>query len=75
MKTSKDAKGQVSKRNCIDLIFVECPDGYEVNSDKNECLDIDECKTTNCPYLSDCINTERSYRCQCKSGYEPKNGG
>ena len=79
MKTSQDAKGLVSKRDCIDFVFVGCGDGYIVNDDKNGCLDINECETIGslkaCPSLSECINNEGSYRCQCNTGYEPKNGG
>ena len=74
-KTSKDSSGFVSKRECIDYNFIRCPIGFKVNDDKNNCVDIDECKTTQCPYYSKCINTEGSYRCQCNDGYKPAGSG
>jgi len=75
MKTRKDGSGFVSNRECIDFNFIRCPIGYKVNDDKNKCVDIDECKTTQCPYRSKCINTEGSYRCQCNNGYKPVGQG
>ena len=74
-KTEKDGKGLVSKRDCIDFIFIKCEVGYKVNDSKNACVDIDECKTTGCPKYSQCINIEGSYRCQCKTGYKPSGLG
>ena len=74
-KTRKDALGFVSKRVCIDFNFIRCPIGFKVNDDKNKCVDINECKTTQCPYYSKCINTEGSYRCQCNDGYKPVGSG
>ena len=74
-ETRKDASGLVSNRECIDFNFIRCSIGYKVNDEKNKCVDIDECKTTQCPYRSKCINTEGSYRCQCKNGYKPVGQG
>ena len=65
----------MSKRECIDFIFIKCEVGYEVNGSKNDCVDIDECKTTACPRYSKCENTEGSYRCQCNAGYKPSGLG
>ena len=71
MKNRKDSSGFVSKRECIDFIFIKCEVGYEVNDSTNDCVDIDECKTTGCPKYSKCSNTEGLYRCQCIAGYRP----
>ena len=70
-KTEKDSSGFVSKRECIDFIFIKCEIGYEVNDSNSDCVDIDECKTTGCPKYSKCVNTEGSYQCQCNIGYQP----
>ena len=75
MKNQKDSSGFVSKRECIDFTFIKCLVGYEVNDSKNECVDINECKTTRCPKYSNCVNSEGSYHCQCKAGYEPSELG
>ena len=51
-KTEKDDKGLVSKRDCIDFIFIKCEVGYKVNDSKNACADVNECKITGCPKYS-----------------------
>ena len=37
-----------------------------------KCVDIDECKLklSNCAENAECINTEGSYECQCKTGFQ-----
>ena len=76
LENPADSSGIVSKRDCIDFIFIKCEVGYKVNDEKNDCVDIDECKTTQCPYYrSSCKNTPGSYRCQCVDGFEPSNDG
>ena len=76
VENPSDSSGIVSKRDCINFIFIKCEVGYKVNDDKNECVDIDECKTTQCPYFrSSCKNTLGSYRCECFDGFEPFNEG
>ena len=37
-------------------------------------LDVDECKTTCMKDTQQCINSQGSYNCKCKAGYEKKNG-
>ena len=76
LENQADSSGVVSKRDCINLIFIKCEVGYKVNDDKNECVDIDECKSLRCPYSrSTCKNTMGSYRCQCDDGYKPSGSG
>ncbi|VDH95935.1 Hypothetical predicted protein [Mytilus galloprovincialis] len=41
-------------------------------SDINECLD--KQRTAMCPQHSDCLNTDGSYECNCKNGYQDTNG-
>lgn len=41
-------------------------------SDINECLD--KQRTAMCPQHSDCLNTDGSYKCNCKNGYQDTNG-
>lgn len=36
--------------------------------------DVDECKTTCMKDTQQCINSQGSYNCKCKAGYEKKNG-
>ncbi|XP_042961651.1 wall-associated receptor kinase 2-like isoform X3 [Carya illinoinensis] len=54
----------------------KCPDGYKGNpylSDehKDSCQDIDECKDRNpCNATATCTNTNGSYTCICRNGYE-----
>ena len=48
-----------------------CPDGFL--SDKDKCVDINECDDTNICINGDCINTIGSYTCVCNSGYGPAN--
>lgn len=44
--------------------------GIEYNNVQQECNDINECKTDICGRNSDCTNTDGSYQCKCKVGYE-----
>lgn len=41
-------------------------------SDINECSN--KKRATVCPLHSDCFNTVGSYGCNCKNGYQDKNG-
>ena len=36
--------------------------------------DVDECRTTCMKDTQQCINSQGSYNCKCKAGYEKKNG-
>jgi len=58
-------------------ILCYCPQGYVLNSAK-DCEDIDECSTGDnlcSAATSNCINTEPSYNCSCKTGYETSADG
>ncbi|XP_071152079.1 fibropellin-3-like, partial [Mytilus edulis] len=46
--------------------------GENCTKDINECLD--KQRTAMCPQHSDCFNTDGSYRCNCKIGYQETNG-
>ena len=41
----------------------------------NITLDINECNTDNGGCDHNCINTQGSYQCQCREGYETNNNG
>ncbi|XP_051898097.1 adhesion G protein-coupled receptor E1-like isoform X2 [Pristis pectinata] len=52
----------------------KCPAGYQVDpSDKNKCIDIDECEQSPCEPRKRCVNTPSSYWCECKDGYTQSN--
>nr|XP_005296120.1 adhesion G protein-coupled receptor E2 isoform X2 [Chrysemys picta bellii] len=72
--------------NCSNVsgsYYCTCIDGYEPSSGKanfthaneNTCQDMDECrKTPNiCAPKAACINSNGSYRCECRAGYIPSN--
>ncbi|XP_023930884.1 uncharacterized protein LOC106158645 [Lingula anatina] len=52
-----------------------CPTGYELDTEENKCVDVDECtsNTTSNLCTSICINNMGSYICDCYDGYV-KNG-
>ena len=45
-----------------------CTRGYELKA--ADCVDIDECLGNPCDSKADCFNTQGSFRCNCKNGYE-----
>ena len=49
----------------------KCINGYEMNQEDEECIDIDECKNgdNGCSANSDCRNNDGSYTCTCVNGY------
>ncbi|CAH3030823.1 unnamed protein product, partial [Porites evermanni] len=49
-----------------------CHVGYF--DDGGVCRDVDECRTTCMKDTQQCINSQGSYNCKCKAGYEKKNG-
>lgn len=51
-----------------------CPLGLELESDKRTCMDIDECLEREVCGDHMCINTEGSYSCKCKEGFEMIDG-
>ncbi|XP_043362783.1 adhesion G protein-coupled receptor E3-like isoform X18 [Dermochelys coriacea] len=69
--------------NTAGTYFCTCINGYEpssgkgqfMNASENTCQDIDEChKIPNiCGPNATCINTNGSYRCECRAGYVPSN--
>ncbi|XP_052809761.1 uncharacterized protein LOC128238179 isoform X2 [Mya arenaria] len=44
-----------------------CENGFELDTDSQNCTDIDECKSNVCP--QDCTNSVGSYSCKCFAGY------
>lgn len=70
-KCSDDACPATNQR-CISATTTECECkvGWVAN-DKDACEDIDECLSSNsCDVNSECVNTDGSYKCNCKLGYE-----
>lgn len=51
----------------------ECPNGYELDSLNQSCLDVDECLSAPCLNRPPCVNLDGSYRCQgtCPNGTYP----
>lgn len=43
-----------------------CQEGYTLGSDRQSCLDVDECSEAPCEDI--CINTEGSFHCECSGG-------
>uniref|UniRef100_A0A3Q0R509 C-type lectin domain-containing protein n=1 Tax=Amphilophus citrinellus TaxID=61819 RepID=A0A3Q0R509_AMPCI len=54
--------------------FCKCPEGFELHENQHNCTDINECQSQACKD-GICINTQGSYTCACKSGYEMVDGG
>ncbi|XP_048372702.1 fibrillin-1-like [Sphaerodactylus townsendi] len=46
----------------------ECKKGFELDL-RGECIDVDECERNPC-IGGDCANTQGSYICQCRPGYQ-----
>ena len=57
--------GRMSGPGCL------CPVGYEPGIE-DLCTDIDECKelTHDCYWKANCVNTEASFECVCKDGFQ-----
>lgn len=54
------------------ILQLICGEGYELNAQKTECVDIDECAIGRhtCPTMATCVNTPKSYKCVCPNGYK-----
>ncbi|KAK7483626.1 hypothetical protein BaRGS_00025179, partial [Batillaria attramentaria] len=50
-----------------DRAFCFCRTGYQLDSDQQTCVDIDECSTNVCD--QQCENSPGSYRCLCNKGF------
>ncbi|CAN7942616.1 unnamed protein product, partial [Ixodes pacificus] len=51
--------------------FCQCRKGYQVSPNQKECVDRNECLSRGtCGRNAGCVNTEGSFLCQCKPGYE-----
>jgi hypothetical protein len=63
---------------CVDNggYVCECAEGFEGDDPQADgCLDIDECADSPCDEdVSECLNTEGSYLCDCDGGYELEAG-
>lgn len=51
-----------------------CPPGLQLDFDQRTCMDIDECLRADVCGEHLCINTEGSYACNCKEGFEMIDG-
>jgi len=50
----------------------DCANGYVISSDRQACIDINECAFTKkpvCDKSATCFNLEGTYMCKCKAGY------
>ncbi|XP_065890335.1 uncharacterized protein [Dysidea avara] len=64
--------------NCADRTsgpVCTCNSGYELQSDKKSCRDINECNTNRgiCGAGGTCVNRAGSYTCRCNRGYQLRN--
>ncbi len=59
----------VGSYKCVFILV--CDEGSQLNANRTECIDIDECKTGRhtCPSAATCINLQRSFKCVCPNGY------
>lgn len=59
---------------CLQLCLAfSCEDGTVLSSDKQECVDQNECLNDPCQNGGTCHNQEPSYICDCPRGYYGKN--
>ncbi|XP_064459913.1 uncharacterized protein LOC135370150 isoform X1 [Ornithodoros turicata] len=55
---------------CVNHVC-QCRKGYQVSHDQKNCIDRNECLSRGtCGRNALCVNTEGSFLCQCKAGYE-----
>nr|XP_057935549.1 latent-transforming growth factor beta-binding protein 4 isoform X3 [Doryrhamphus excisus] len=52
------------KHTCV------CDQGYQANSERTHCQDVDECQQSPCGSDARCHNTAGSFRCTCRHGYK-----
>uniref|UniRef100_A0A1B6DNR4 EGF-like domain-containing protein n=1 Tax=Clastoptera arizonana TaxID=38151 RepID=A0A1B6DNR4_9HEMI len=52
---------------CTNLLT--CGNGYKLNSDKTQCIDLDECAEQQQACDHTCLNTWGSFRCICQPGF------
>uniref|UniRef100_A0A914S6L0 EGF-like domain-containing protein n=1 Tax=Parascaris equorum TaxID=6256 RepID=A0A914S6L0_PAREQ len=73
--------GMPEGTECINTqgsFFCMCPNGYEINSNGTQCIDIDECAigSDNCTALSEtCYNIPGAFNCECSEGYHKDSDG
>uniref|UniRef100_A0A1X7T1V8 EGF-like calcium-binding domain-containing protein n=1 Tax=Amphimedon queenslandica TaxID=400682 RepID=A0A1X7T1V8_AMPQE len=49
--------------------YCSCPNGYSIDANGHNCIDINECVADNGNCSHDCTNTPGSYLCSCNNGY------
>lgn len=47
-----------------------CDNGYEYDNSSHLCRDTDECSSSPCRGLAQCVNLPGGYECRCPDGYE-----
>lgn len=67
---NEKCENTIGSYKCV-LVLI-CEKGFELNEDKTQCIDINECKVDRhtCPQDATCVNTQGSYSCECPSGYK-----
>lgn len=53
--------------------FCKCPEGFELHENQHNCSDVDECQSQACKDGL-CVNTQGSYTCACRDGFEMVDG-
>ncbi|XP_066302792.1 signal peptide, CUB and EGF-like domain-containing protein 2 [Branchiostoma lanceolatum] len=61
---------------CTDMLGsyrCSCRDGYELSADGFSCVDADDCQSNPCENGATCHDGNRTYTCQCPSGFNGDN--
>uniref|UniRef100_H0UYV6 EGF-containing fibulin-like extracellular matrix protein 1 n=1 Tax=Cavia porcellus TaxID=10141 RepID=H0UYV6_CAVPO len=56
--------------NILGSFICQCNQGYELSSDRLNCEDIDECRTSNYLCQYQCVNEPGKFSCMCPQGYQ-----
>ncbi|XP_070235650.1 EGF-containing fibulin-like extracellular matrix protein 1 isoform X2 [Bos mutus] len=71
-----DASNQCAQQcyNILGSFICQCNQGYELSSDRLNCEDIDECRTSSYLCQYQCVNEPGKFSCMCPQGYQVVRG-